>query len=72
VRYWEDIKAGEVIELGSRTVTKEAVLAFAREFDPQPFHADEAAAQGTIWGGLIASGWHTGSMLMRLFYDGFL
>jgi len=72
VRYWEDIKAGEVIELGSRTVTKEAILAFAREFDPQPFHADEAAAQRTIWGGLIASGWHTGSMLMRLFYDGFL
>ena len=72
MRYWEDIKAGEVIELGSRTVTKEAILAFAREFDPQPFHADEAAAQRTIWGGLIASGWHTGSMLMRLFYDGFL
>jgi acyl dehydratase len=72
VRYWEDIKAGEVIELGSRAVTKEAILAFAREFDPQPFHADEAAAQRTIWGGLIASGWHTGSMLMRLFYDGFL
>jgi acyl dehydratase len=72
VRYWEDIKAGEVIELGSRTVTKEAVLAFAREFDPQPFHADEEAAKRTIWGGLIASGWHTGSILMRLFYDGFL
>jgi acyl dehydratase len=72
MRYWEDIKAGEVIELGSHVVTKEAILAFAREFDPQPFHADEAAAKGTIWGGLIASGWHTGSMLMRLFYDGFL
>jgi len=72
VRYWEDIKAGEVIELGRRAVTKEAILTFAREFDPQPFHADEAAAQRTIWGGLIASGWHTGSMLMRLFYDGFL
>jgi acyl dehydratase len=72
VRYWEDIKAGEVIELGSCTVTKEAMLAFAREFDPQPFHTDEETAKRTIWGGLIASGWHTGSMLMRLFYDGFL
>jgi len=72
VRYWEDIKAGEVIELGSCTVTKEAMVAFAREFDPQPFHTDEETAKRTIWGGLIASGWHTGSMLMRLFYDGFL
>ncbi|HEV8531144.1 MAG TPA: MaoC family dehydratase [Methylomirabilota bacterium] len=72
MRYWEDIKAGEVIELGSCTVTKEAMLAFAREFDPQPFHTDEETAKRTIWGGLIASGWHTGSMLMRLFYDGFL
>jgi acyl dehydratase len=72
VRYWEDIKAGEVIELGSCTVTKEAIVAFAREFDPQPFHADEETAKRTVWGGLIASGWHTGSMLMRLFYDGFL
>jgi acyl dehydratase len=72
VRYWEDIKTGEVIELGSCTVTKEAMVAFAREFDPQPFHTDEETAKRTIWGGLIASGWHTGSMLMRLFYDGFL
>lgn len=72
MRYWEDIKAGEVIELGSCTATKEAMVAFAREFDPQPFHTDEEAAKRTIWGGLIASGWHTGSMLMRLFYDGFL
>jgi acyl dehydratase len=72
VRFWEDIKAGEVIELGSCTVTKEAMVAFAREFDPQPFHTDEETAKRTIWGGLIASGWYTGSMLMRLFYDGFL
>ncbi len=72
LRYWEDIKAGEVVELGSRTLTKEAIMAFAREFDPQPFHADEDAAKKSVWGGLIASGWHTGSTLMRLFYDGFL
>jgi len=72
VRYWEDIKEGEVFELGSRTLDKERMVAFAREFDPQPFHTDEKAAEASIWGGLIASGWLTGSVLMRIFYDGFL
>jgi acyl dehydratase len=72
VRYWEDIKAGDVVELGSRTMEKARMVSFAREFDPQPFHTDENAAKASIWGGLIASGWHTGSVLMRLFYDGFL
>jgi acyl dehydratase len=72
VRYWDDIKAGDVVELGSRTMEKERMVGFAREFDPQPFHTDESAAKASIWGGLIASGWHTGSVLMRLFYEGFL
>jgi acyl dehydratase len=72
VRYWDDIKEGEVVELGSRTLDRERMVAFAREFDPQPFHTDEKAAEASIWGGLIASGWLTGSTLMRLFYDGFL
>ena len=72
MRYWEDIKEGEVVELGSRTMDKERMIAFAREFDPQPFHTDEKVAEGSIYGGLIASGWLTGSTLMRLFYDGFL
>ena len=72
MRYWEDIKQGEVFELGSRTMDKERMIAFAREFDPQPFHTDEKAAEASIWGGLIASGWLTGSTLMRLLYDGFL
>jgi len=72
VRYWEDIKEGEVVELGSSTMDKESMIAFAREFDPQPFHTDEKAAEGSIYGGLIASGWLTGSTLMRLFYEGFL
>ena len=72
MRYWDDIKEGQVVELGSRTLDKERMLAFAREFDPQPFHTDEKAAEASIWGGLIASGWLTGSTLMRLFYDGFL
>lgn len=72
MRYWEDIKAGDVVELGSRTMDKERMVSFAREFDPQPFHTDEKAAAASIWGGLIASGWHTGSVLMRIFYEGFL
>jgi acyl dehydratase len=72
VRYWEDIKEGEVVELGRRTMDKERMIAFAREFDPQPFHTDEKAAEASIYGGLIASGWLTGSTLMRLLYDGFL
>src|SRR5437016_11926944 len=72
MRYFEDFKPGEVIELGSRTVTKEAIVAFATEFDPQVFHVDEEAAKRTIYGGLLASGWHTGSLLMRLLYEGLL
>lgn len=72
MRYWEDIKEGEVVELGRRTMDKERMIAFAREFDPQPFHTDEKAAEASMWGGLIASGWLTGSTLMRLLYDGFL
>jgi acyl dehydratase len=72
VRYWDDIKEGDVVELGSRIMEKDRMVAFAREFDPQPFHTDEKAAEASIWGGLIASGWLTGSTLMRLFYDGFL
>ena len=72
MRYWEDIKEGEVVELGSQTMEKDRMVAFAREFDPQPFHTDEKAAEASIWGGLIASGWLTGSVLMRIFYDGYL
>lgn len=72
VRYFEDFQPGDVIELGSRTITKESIVTFAREFDPQAFHVDEEAARHTIYGGLLASGWHTGSILMRLLYDGLL
>ena len=68
-RYFEDFKVGDVVEAGAKTVTKEEIMAFAREFDPQPFHVDEAAATQSIYGGLIASGWHSGSMLMRMFYE---
>ena len=70
--YFEDFENGQTFELGSRTLTRERILAFAEEFDPQPFHLDEAAAADTIYGGLIASGWHTGSVLMGLFATGLL
>ncbi len=72
IRHFEDFKPGDVIELGSRTITKESIIAFAKEFDPQVFHVDEEAARQTIYGGLLASGWHTGSIMMRLLYDGLL
>jgi acyl dehydratase len=72
VRYFEDFTPGQVIELGSRTISKESIVAFAREFDPQPFHVDEEAAQRSIYGGLLASGWHSAALLMRLLYDGLL
>ncbi|HEY6032296.1 MAG TPA: MaoC/PaaZ C-terminal domain-containing protein [Gaiellaceae bacterium] len=56
MRHWEDFEAGQVYELGTRTVTREEIVAFAREFDPQPFHLDEEAAARGPFGGLIASG----------------
>ena len=72
VRYFEDFAPGEVIECGGRTVTKDEIVAFAREFDPQPFHVDEAAAAQSRYGGLIASGWHSCCLCMRLVCDAFL
>ncbi|MEA2625884.1 MAG: hypothetical protein QOD06_1929, partial [Candidatus Binatota bacterium] len=71
-RYLEDFAVGETIDLGSKTVSRDEILRFAREFDPQPFHVDEEAARSTIYGGLIASGWHTVSIFMRLLVDGML
>lgn len=70
--YLEDFTPGQEIDLGSRSVTKEEIIAFATQFDPQPFHIDEEAAKKTIYGGLIASGWHTVSLFMRLLSDGLL
>ena len=67
--YFEDIEPGEVYELGTRTVTETEIVAFAREWDPQPFHTDPEAAKGSVFGGLIASGWHTGSMWMRMYVE---
>jgi acyl dehydratase len=70
VRYFEDFTPGEVIELGRRTITRDEIVRFASEFDPQAFHLDEEAAKRSIYGGLLASGWHTGSIMMRLLYEG--
>ena len=70
--YWEDFPVGHEMALGSTAVTREAVLAFAVQFDPQPFHLDDAAAEASLFKRLAASGWHTCSMTMRLMCDGYL
>jgi acyl dehydratase len=67
--YFEDMPAGSVRESTPRTITREEMLAFARQYDPQPFHLDDAAARQTIYGGLIASGWLTVAVMMRLLWD---
>jgi acyl dehydratase len=71
-RHFEDFETGTTYELGSCAVTAEAIIAFARQFDPQFFHTDEEAAKESAFGGLIASGWHTSVMWMRLFVDAVL
>jgi acyl dehydratase len=70
--YFEDFEPGQDIDLGLRTVTEEEIVAFARDYDPQPFHVDRDAAAHSIYGGVIASGWHTCGMMMRLVVDGLL
>jgi acyl dehydratase len=70
--HWEDFVVGSVACYGPRTVTREEILAFAAEFDPQPMHADEEAARSTMLGGLAASGWHTCALSMRMMADGFV
>jgi acyl dehydratase len=67
--YFEDLPAGDVRESAPRTVTREEMLTFARAYDPQPFHLDEGAAQRSIYGGLIGSGWLTVAVMMRLLWD---
>lgn len=70
--YWEDLAPGRRFALGAHRVTEEEILAFGREFDPQPFHVDPERAQETVFGGLIASGWHSASVWMRLWVDAVL
>ena len=64
--YAEDIAVGDEFPFGSHTVTKEEIVAFAEQFDPQPFHTDEAAAAESMFGGLVASGWHVVSLTNRM------
>jgi acyl dehydratase len=66
VIWWEDFKVGERIEMGGHTFGADEIIGFARQFDPQPFHTDLAAAKDSVFGGLIASGWHTCAVGMRL------
>jgi len=70
--YLDDFAAEQVYQLGEYTFSKDEILRFANDFDPQPFHIDEAAAAQSNYGGMIASGWHTGSVFMRLLVDGLL
>ena len=66
MRYYEDFAEGQVYELGEAKVSEAEILEFARQFDPQPFHIDPEAARRSMYGGLIASGWHTASLYMGL------
>lgn len=70
--YWEDFPVGAVREFGAQRVTRDDIVRFAREFDPQPFHLDEEAARHSLFGRLAASGWHTCAMVMRMMCDEYL
>jgi acyl dehydratase len=65
-RYLEDLKPGNAFESRRHTIAEEAIVAFAREFDPQPFHTDPEAAKTSFFGKLIASGWHTAALTMKM------
>ena len=67
--FYEDQKVGDAAALGAHTFTRESIIAFALLYDPQPFHLSEEAGKASIYGSLIASGWHTASVWMRLFVD---
>ena len=71
-RYLEDYPEGAVYYFGPVTITADEIVEFGQKYDPQLFHTDPEAAQKTMYGGLIASGWHTCSLFMRLFVDHFL
>ena len=69
MKYFEDVQVGETIPLGRHTFTAEEIKAFAQRFDPQPFHVDEKAAEESHFGALVASGWHTAVIWMRLMVE---
>jgi len=68
--YLEDLHVGQIFTSRPQQVDSDAITAFAATYDPQPFHLDEVAARGTLFGGLVASGWHTACLSMRLLVDG--
>jgi acyl dehydratase len=72
VLYWEDFKVGETVEMGSHRFSAQEIIEFGRQFDPQPFHVDPEAARESFYGELIASGWHTCSIAMRLMCDSYV
>ena len=72
MKYWEDFAIGERAELGRHTFTEEEIVDFARRYDPQPFHIDGEKAQHGPFGGLIASGWQTCAVGMRLMVEGYI
>lgn len=71
-RYFEDYRAGEHFEFGHYPVTETEIIDFARRYDAQPFHVDPSAARQSLYQGLIASGWHTGSIMMNLLVEHFI
>ena len=71
-RYWDDYEVGQKFPLGSTSFTEQEIVDFARTYDPQSFHVDRAAAEKSMFGGIIASGWHVASKMMRLFVDNYV
>ena len=70
--YWEDFSVGQVRETGGHSLNEEEIMEFARKYDPQPFHTDRDKAKQSVFGGLIASGWQTASLCMRMLCDLYL
>ena len=71
-RYFEDYAPGAVFEFGATLITEQELVAFAQAYDPQSFHIDRDAAVHSMFGGLIASGWHTAALMMRMLVDHYL
>ena len=72
MQHFEDFPVGREAAFGDRLVTGEEIVTFARAFDPQPFHLDEAAGRASMLGGLATSGWHACGLLMRMICDAYL
>ena len=72
MRYWEDLRDGDRFDCGTHTITMQEIADFGRQFDPQPFHCDEAGGASSVYGGVVASGFHTLSLCNRMAHDAFL